>query len=134
MNFKVFLLIFVLPIFLSKYPPIFTDISDISVKSKYRYIRNYRYFVPWSQHLKHVTKKKLFYYFFLEIVSLSQKRTPVASESLYHNKDSRRNSYVTPGAWSHAPKLPVKCVARAACVSCVLCAQSVWPSGRVTTQ
>ena len=42
MNFKVFLLIFVLPIFLSKYPPIFTDIS---VKSKYRYIRNYRYFV-----------------------------------------------------------------------------------------
>ena len=47
MNFKVFLLIFVLPIFLSKYPPIFTDISDISVKSKYRYIRNYRYFVPW---------------------------------------------------------------------------------------
>ena len=48
MNFKVFLLIFVLPIFLSKYPPIFTDISYISVKSKYRYIRNYRYFVPWS--------------------------------------------------------------------------------------
>ena len=48
MNFKVFLLIFVLPIFLSKYPPIFTNISDISVKSKYRYIRNYRYFVPWS--------------------------------------------------------------------------------------
>ena len=34
-NFKVFLLIFALPIFLSKYPPIFTDISDISVKSKY---------------------------------------------------------------------------------------------------
>ena len=31
MNFKVFLLIFVLPIFLSKYPSIFTDISDISV-------------------------------------------------------------------------------------------------------
>ena len=49
MNFKVFLLIFVLPIFLSKYPPIFTDISDISVKSKYRYIRNYRYFVPCIQ-------------------------------------------------------------------------------------
>ena len=49
MNFKVFLLIFVLPIFLSKYPPIFTDISDISVKSKYRYIRNYRYFVPCLQ-------------------------------------------------------------------------------------
>ena len=24
-----------------------TDISNISVKSKYRYIRNYRYFVPW---------------------------------------------------------------------------------------
>ena len=62
MNFKVFLLIFALPIFLSKYPPIFlskyppiflskyppifSDISDISVKSKYRYIRNYRYFVP----------------------------------------------------------------------------------------
>ena len=23
-----------------------TDISDISVKSKYRYIRNYQYFVP----------------------------------------------------------------------------------------
>ena len=47
MNFKVFLLIFALPIFLSKYPPIFTDIYDISIKSKYRYIRNYRYFVPW---------------------------------------------------------------------------------------
>ena len=46
MNFKVFLLIFALPIFLSKYPPIF---SDISIKSKYRYIRNYRYFVPWEQ-------------------------------------------------------------------------------------
>ena len=49
MNFKVFLLIFALPIFLSKYPPIFFDISDISVKSKYRYICNYRYFVHWSQ-------------------------------------------------------------------------------------
>ena len=47
MNFKIFLLIFALPIFLSKYPPIFTDISDISVQSKYRYIRNYRYFVSW---------------------------------------------------------------------------------------
>ena len=47
MNFKVFLKIFALPIFLSKYPPIFSDISNISVKSKYRYIRNYRYFVPW---------------------------------------------------------------------------------------
>ena len=46
MNFKVFLLIFELPIFLSKYPPIFSNIFDISVKSKYRYIRNYRYFVP----------------------------------------------------------------------------------------
>ena len=44
MNFKVFFLIFALPIFLSKYPPIF---FDISVKSKYRYICNYRYFVPW---------------------------------------------------------------------------------------
>ena len=43
MNFKVFLLIFALPIFLSKYPPIF---FDISVKSKYRYIRNYQNFVP----------------------------------------------------------------------------------------
>ena len=30
-----------------KIPPIFSDIFDISVKSKYRYIRNYRYFVPW---------------------------------------------------------------------------------------
>ena len=49
MNFKIFLLIFVLSIFLSKYPPIFSDISDISVKSKYRYIRNYRYFVPCVQ-------------------------------------------------------------------------------------
>ena len=29
---------------LSKYSPIFIDIS---VKSKYQYIRNYRYFVPW---------------------------------------------------------------------------------------
>ena len=46
MNFKIFLLIFALPIFLSKYFPIF---SDISVKSKYRYICNYRYFVPWLQ-------------------------------------------------------------------------------------
>ena len=33
-------------IFLSKYPPIFTDIFDISIKSRYRYICNYRYFVP----------------------------------------------------------------------------------------
>ena len=41
MNFKVFLLIFALPIFF--------DIFDISVKSKYRYICNYRYFVPCSQ-------------------------------------------------------------------------------------
>ena len=49
MNFKVFLLIFALSIFLSKYPPIFTDIFDISVKSKYRYIRNYRYFVHCVQ-------------------------------------------------------------------------------------
>ena len=48
MNFKVFLLIFSLPIFLSKYPPIFTDISDISVKFKYRYIHNYQNFVPWK--------------------------------------------------------------------------------------
>ena len=80
-------------------------------------------------------KTKLFYFFFfLEIVSLSQKRTPVASESLYHNKDSRRNSYVTPGAWSHAPKLLVERVACAACVSCVLCKQPVWPPGWVTTQ
>ena len=47
MNFKVFLLIFVLSIFLSKYSPIFTDISNIPVKSKYRYIHNYRYFVPY---------------------------------------------------------------------------------------
>ena len=47
MNLKVFLLILALPIFLSKYPPIFTDIFYISVKSKYRYIRNYRYFIPW---------------------------------------------------------------------------------------
>ena len=34
---------------MSKYPPIFSDISDISVKSKYRYIRKYRYFVPWQK-------------------------------------------------------------------------------------
>ena len=27
----------------------FTDISDISVKSNYRYIRVYRYFDPWVQ-------------------------------------------------------------------------------------
>ena len=50
MNFKVFLLTFVLPIFLSKYPPIFIDISDISVKFKYRNICNYRYFVSCSQY------------------------------------------------------------------------------------
>ena len=37
MNFKVFLLIFALPIFLSKYSPIFIDISNISIKFKYRY-------------------------------------------------------------------------------------------------
>ena len=54
MNFKVFLLIFVLPIFLLKYPPIFTDIFDIFVKSKYRYIRNYRYFVPCYQPMKNI--------------------------------------------------------------------------------
>ena len=47
MNFKVFLLIFALLIFLSKYSSIFFNIFDISVKSKYRYIRNYRYFIPW---------------------------------------------------------------------------------------
>ena len=58
MNFKVFLLIFALPIFLSKYPPIFTDISDISVKSKYRYIRNYRYFVPYLKYETKFQKKK----------------------------------------------------------------------------
>ena len=58
MNFKVFLLIFALPIFLSKYPPIFSDISDISVKSKYRYIRKYRYFVPCS-HPLHVPGQKM---------------------------------------------------------------------------
>ena len=37
MNFKVFLLIFALPIFLSKYPSIFIDIFYISIKFKYRY-------------------------------------------------------------------------------------------------
>ena len=43
-------------IFFPKYPPIYLwyiqyifDISDISVKSKYRYIRDYRYFLPWLQ-------------------------------------------------------------------------------------
>ena len=41
MNFKTFLLIFALQIFLSKYPPIFIDIFNISVKFKYQYIRNY---------------------------------------------------------------------------------------------
>ena len=50
MNFKVFLLIFALSIILSKYPSIFFDISDISVKSKYQYILNYRYFVPCLQY------------------------------------------------------------------------------------
>ena len=60
MNFKVFLLIFALSIFLSKYPPIFSDISDISVKSKYRYIRKYRYFVPWVEvRLHNLQSKKL---------------------------------------------------------------------------
>ena len=39
MNFKVFLLIFALPIFLSKYSPIFTDIFDISIK--FKNIRNF---------------------------------------------------------------------------------------------
>ena len=29
-----------------------TDISDISIKSKYRYIRNYRYFHHWTQIVK----------------------------------------------------------------------------------
>ena len=51
MNFKVFLLIFALLIFLLKYSSIFTNIFDISIKSKYRYIRNYRYFVPWLIHM-----------------------------------------------------------------------------------
>ena len=51
-NFKVFLLIFVLSIFLSKYPSIFIDIFDISIKSKYRYICNYRYFVIWIEHVE----------------------------------------------------------------------------------
>ena len=32
---------------LSKYPSIFNDIFYISVKYKYRYIRNYQYFVSW---------------------------------------------------------------------------------------
>ena len=35
-----------------KISTIFFDISDISVKSKYRYIRNYRYFIPWVQQLQ----------------------------------------------------------------------------------
>ena len=51
MNFKAFLLIFTLPTFLSQYPPIFTDISNISIKSNYRYIHNYRNCVP-CLHLK----------------------------------------------------------------------------------
>ena len=54
LHFHEFLTILSLPIFFSKisadispiYPKIF-DISDISVKSKYRYIRDYRYFHPW---------------------------------------------------------------------------------------
>ena len=44
--FHEFLTILSLLIFFSK---ISTDISDIFVKSKYRYIRNYRYFHPWMQ-------------------------------------------------------------------------------------
>ena len=44
LHFHEFLTILSLSIFFSK---ISTDISDISVKSKYQYIRNYRYFHPW---------------------------------------------------------------------------------------
>ena len=69
MNFKVFLLISVLPIFLSKYPPIFTDISDISVKSKYRYIRNYRYFVPWSSLMLMLNHIKYFFLVFYKFLN-----------------------------------------------------------------
>ena len=65
MNFRGFLLIFALPIFLSKYPPIFSNISDISVKSKYRYIRNYQYFFPWASYYNYISH----YIFFIEMMS-----------------------------------------------------------------
>ena len=48
MNFKLFLLIFTLSIFLLKYVSIFIDIFDIFIKFKYSYIHNYRYFIPLS--------------------------------------------------------------------------------------
>ena len=38
---------------------IFIDISDISVKSKYQYICNYRYFVPWFKNPKNVIMSTL---------------------------------------------------------------------------
>ena len=46
-NFHEFQSIFVNFRFTDIFVKISTNISDISVKSKYRYIRNYRYFVPW---------------------------------------------------------------------------------------
>ena len=46
LHFHEFLTILSLPIFFSK---ISADISDISVKSKYQYIRDYRYFHLWMQ-------------------------------------------------------------------------------------
>ena len=73
MNFKVFLLIFALLIFLSKYAPIFTDIYDISVKSKYRYIRNYRYFVPWIS----VNHTSIFRVFSRFLCNIKARFTPI---------------------------------------------------------
>ena len=54
LHFYEFLIILSLPIFfsnirryISDISEYISDISDISVKSKYRYIRDYRYFHPW---------------------------------------------------------------------------------------
>ena len=47
MNFKVFLLIYDISIFIKNIQRYISNISDISIKCKYRYIHQNRYFQPW---------------------------------------------------------------------------------------
>ena len=47
LHFHEFLTILSLPIISADISKNISDISDISVKSNYRYIRDYRYFHPW---------------------------------------------------------------------------------------
>ena len=56
LHFHEFLTILSLPIFFSR---ISADISDISVKSKYRYIRDYRYFHHWLGFNNIILKPKI---------------------------------------------------------------------------